>query len=153
MFLKISDVKVRELTISGINRRAFLLYFSTMTKMEYIQTGIIENLVENDDSQKRIPDIVSHPVLRVADTIEDILLGINSGSAALFVQGETQCYLFETTQIKARGIESSQNEVIIKGAKEAFTEKVIDNISLIRKKIKNENLIVETQNISKRSRQ
>ena len=78
--------------------------------------------------------------------------GINSGSAALFVEGDTQCYVFETTEIKSRGIESSQNEVIVKGAKEAFTEKIIDNISLIRKKIKNENLIVESTVISKRSR-
>ena len=59
------------------------------------------------------------------------------------MEGDTQCYLFETTNIRGRSIEKSDNEVIVKGAKEAFTEKVIDNISLIRKKIKNENLIVE----------
>ncbi len=41
---------------------------------------------------------------------------------------------------------------MLKGAKEAFNEKIIDNISLIRKKIKNENLIVESKIISKRSR-
>ena len=52
----------------------------------------------------------------------------------------------------AGAIQTSQNEVIVKGAKEAFNEKIIDNISLIRKKIKNENLIVESKIISKRSR-
>ena len=83
---------------------------------------------------RSIPDIVSHPLVQTADIIEDILLGINAGSAALFVEGENQCYLFETTEINGRGIESSQNEVIVKGAKEAFNEKVIDNIALIRKK-------------------
>ena len=146
------DVKVREFTIGSLNRRAFIIFLSTMTKVEYIQEGIIEDLVENTDSHKSIPDIVSHPIIQTADIIEDILLGINSGSAALFVEGENQCYLFETTQIISRGIQTSQNEVIVKGAKEAFTEKIIDNISLIRKKIKNENLIVESKIISKRSR-
>lgn len=146
------DVKVREFIISGLDRKAFIIYLSTMTKMQYIQTGIIKSLIENDDSNRKISEIVSHPILRTADNIEDILLGINAGSAALFAEGETQCYLFDTVQIKARGIEASLNEVIVKGAKEAFSEKVIDNISLIRKKIKNENLIIETRNISKRSR-
>ncbi|MEH6949158.1 spore germination protein [Bacillus sp. JJ634] len=146
------DVKVREITIGSLNRRAFIMYLSTMTKVDYIQKGIVEDLIENTDSHKYIPDIVSHSVLQTVEIIEDILLGINSGSAALFVEGETQCYLFETTEIKSRGIQSSQNEVIVKGAKEAFTEKLIDNISLIRKKIKNENLIVESKIISKRSR-
>ena len=42
--------------------------------------------------------------------------------------------------------------MIVKGAKEAFNEKVIDNIALIRKKIKNENLIVESKVITKRSK-
>jgi hypothetical protein len=145
------DVKVRELTIRTLNRRAFVIYLSTMTKMAYIQTGIVKSLLENTEPHQSIPNIVSHPILRTDDIIGDILEGINSGSAALFVDGEKQCYLFETTEIKARGIESSQNEVIVKGAKEAFNEKVIDNISLIRKKIKNENLIVEAKIVSKRS--
>ncbi|MEH7274345.1 spore germination protein, partial [Neobacillus vireti] len=84
--------------------------------------------------------------------IGDITEFITSGSTALFIDDDRQCYLFETTKIRGRSIEKSDNEVIVKGAKEAFNEKVIDNISLLRKKIKNENLIVETHAISKRSR-
>ena len=97
------DVKVREITIRSLNRRAFVIFLSTMTKVDYIQEGIIEDLVENADSHKSIPDIVSHPILQTADIIGDIVLGINSGSTALFVEGENQCFLFETTQIVSRG--------------------------------------------------
>lgn len=146
------DVKVREFSIGALHRRAFIIYLSTMTKVDYIQKGIVEDLIENTNVHKGVQEIVTHPVLKTIDNIEDILLGINSGSVALFVEDDTECYLFETTEIQSRGIQSSQNEVIVKGAKEAFTEKIIDNISLIRKKIKNENLIVEAKVISKRSR-
>lgn len=41
--------------------------------------------------------------------------------------------------------------MVIKGPKEAFTENISTNISLIRKRIKNQNLIVESNNTSKRS--
>ena len=93
-----------------------------MVKIEYIQEGIMEDLVENANSHRSIPDIVSHSIQQTADIIEDIVLAINAGSTALFVDGENQCYLFETTQVVSRGIESSQNEVILKGAKEAFNK-------------------------------
>ncbi len=36
------DVKVREFTIGSLNRRAFIIFLSTMTKIEYIQEGIVE---------------------------------------------------------------------------------------------------------------
>lgn len=146
------DVKIREFVISALGRKAFIIYITTMTNAEYIQTGIIEDLIEYADSGKAIPNMVSHPNLQTFEIIEDVLVGINSGSAALFVDGDQQCYLFDTTEVRSRGIESSQNEVIVKGAKEAFIEKLADNISLIRKKIKNENLMVEAKVISKRSR-
>ena len=49
------DVKVRELTIRSLNRRAFIIYLSTMTKLEYIQKGIIEKLVENTIAHQKHP--------------------------------------------------------------------------------------------------
>ena len=146
------DVSIREFTIRSLNRRAFIIYLATMTKVDYIQSGIMERLVENQDANRSIPDIVSSPVLKTAETIEDIVSAINLGSTALFVDGDMHCYLFGTTEIKSRGIEPSLNEVIVKGAKESFNEKAIDNVALIRKKIKNENLIVELMDLSKRTR-
>ena len=145
------DVKTSEFVIRSQGRKVFIVFISTMVKLEYIQSGIIERLVMNEDEHSSIQDIVSHPNISKKEKIADIVEAINSGSAALFVEGEDQCYLFETVEITARSIESSQNEVIIKGAKESFNEKVIDNIALIRKKIKNENLIVESKVIAKRS--
>ena len=84
--------------------------------------------------------------------IQDILQAINSGNTALIVEGDTQCYIFDTASIQSRSIEKPADEVIIKGSKEAFIEKASTNISLIRKKIKNESLVVEAMVISKRSR-
>ncbi|MCQ6277211.1 spore germination protein [Bacillus sp. V3B] len=146
------DVKIRELTLRSQNRRAFIIYLSTMANATDIQQGITEKLIQNEDQHQSIPDIVSHPFYKTATVIEDILQEINHGNTALIVEGDRQCYLFETTNIEGRGIEKSENEVIVKGPKESFNEKVITNIALIRKKIKNENLIVEAQVISKRSR-
>lgn len=146
------DVKVREFTILSLNRRAFIIYVSTMVDIKNMMDGIVEKLIENQVPSEKIQDIVSYPVQNTGSNIGEITEFITAGLTALFVEGDSDCYLFETTQIRGRGIEKSENEVIVKGAKESFNERVIDNIALIRKKIKSENLIVETQTIAKRSR-
>ncbi|WP_160725816.1 spore germination protein [Bacillus sp. USDA818B3_A] len=149
---KNTDVKVREFTVRALHRRAFIIYLSTMVDIQNIQEGIVEKLIRTEQPSGRIQDIVSYPVQKTITNIGQITEFITGGITALFIDGDEACYLFETTKTRGRGIEKSENEVIVKGAKEAFNEKVIDNIALIRKKIKNENLIVESQVVSKRSR-
>ena len=122
-----------------------------MAELTHIEVGIIKELIENEDPSGKIQNIASLPMQRTITKIGEIVQSINGGMTALFVEGDTDCYLFETTNIISRSIEKSQNEVIVKGAKEAFNEKVIDNISLIRKHIKNENLIIEAKVVAKRS--
>ncbi|WP_045519597.1 spore germination protein [Neobacillus niacini] len=146
------DVKVREFTITSLKRKGVIIFLSTMADIQAIMDSIVEPLIDNEHPSKKIPDIVSYPIASTASNIGEITEYITAGITALFVEGDDQCYLFETTKISGRSIEKSDNEVIVKGAKEAFNERVIDNISLIRKKIKNENLLVETKPISKRSR-
>jgi Bacillus/Clostridium GerA spore germination protein len=147
-----ADVKLREFTIQQLNKKAFLLYISTMADLQNIMEGIEGPLIDSEHPSTKIKDIVSYPIEKTSTNIGDITEFIAAGVTALFVDGDPDCYLFETTKIRGRSIEKSDNEVIVKGAKEAFNEKVIDNIALIRKKIKNENLLVQTQTISKRSR-
>lgn len=147
-----SDVKVREFTIPALNRRAFIIFVSTMVDLEHIKETIMEKLLGNDQRSTKIQDIVSFPMAKTATNIGEITELIAGGVTALFVEGDSECYLFETTKLHGRSIEKSDNEVIVKGAKEAFNENLIDNVALIRKKIKNENLIVESQNITKRSK-
>ena len=151
-FPKNTDVKVREFTIRSLNRRAFIIFISTMVDIKNVQDSIVEKLIENQAPSGKIQDLVSYPMEKTASNIGEITEYICSGITALFVDGDHQCYVFETTKTRGRGIEKTDNEVIVKGAKESFVEKVADNIALLRKKIKNENLIVETKIITKRSK-
>ncbi|MGG1674861.1 spore germination protein [Neobacillus sp. NRS-1170] len=151
-FPKNTDVKVREFTIRSLNRRAFIIFISTMVDIKNIQDSIVEKLIENQHPSGKIQDIISYPMEKTATNIGEITEYICGGVTALFVDGDQQCYVFETTKTRGRGIEKTDNEVIVKGAKESFNEKMVDNIALLRKKIKNENLIVETKIITKRSK-
>ncbi|MEH7014634.1 spore germination protein, partial [Neobacillus niacini] len=114
------DVKVREFTITSLKRKGFIIFLSTMTDIQAIMDSIEEPLIDNEHPSKKIPDIVSYPIASTASNIGEITEFITAGNTALFVDDDDQCYLFETTQIRGRPIEKSDNEVIVKGAKEAF---------------------------------
>src|SRR3954469_3140277 len=57
-----ADIKVREFTIRSINRRAFIIFISTMVDVQNIQEGIIEKLIRSEQSTENIQDIVSYPI-------------------------------------------------------------------------------------------
>ncbi|WP_404452403.1 spore germination protein [Virgibacillus necropolis] len=147
-----NDVKFRDLLIGEINKKAFILYINTIADTNVIEDQVISPLLRNQDKSKDIKNMISIQSISTKQKIEDILVEINKGNAALFVEGSDQAYIISASNFQGRGIEKAENEISLIGSKEAFNEKVMTNISLIRKKIKNENLVFETTTISKRSK-
>ncbi|WP_453994820.1 spore germination protein [Bacillus nitroreducens] len=146
-----SDVKIHEFTIGGINKKAAILFISTITSIDIVNEHILEPLLQNDDSSKQVQDLIEVQSFSKLQQINDIVNGINQGNTVLFVDGELNAYVIGTSNFQSRSVEKAESEVVLKGPKESFNEKVDTNISLIRKKIRSENLIVEHTTISKRS--
>lgn len=145
------DVKIRNIRISGLLRQAAILYIDTITDPKAIEDNIITPLLTNKDTTKEINEIITAQSITTKEVINEVLIEINKGNVALFVEGENQVYLLGATQFDGRSVEKTENENVVKGPKEAFNEKAATNISLIRKRTKNENLVVESLVISKRS--
>ncbi|HZG73051.1 MAG TPA: spore germination protein, partial [Chondromyces sp.] len=104
-----------------------------------------------NQSTREIKDIVTAQTVKTEAKVESILKDVNKGNTVLFVEGHPECFLLETANIQGRSIGKPENEITLVGPKESFIEKALTNISLIRKKIRNENLIVENMQVSKRS--
>ncbi|MFS0672254.1 spore germination protein [Ornithinibacillus sp. 179-J 7C1 HS] len=145
------DVILRDLLISGTDKKATILFINTITNTRVIDDYIITPLLQNNDPTKGINEIVTIQSIQENNNINDIVLKVNNGYAALFIEGESIAYLLDVAKFEGRSIERTENEKVVKGPNEAFTEKASTNISLIRKKIKSSNLVVESLIISKRS--
>src|SRR5699024_483180 len=65
--------------------------------------------------------------------------------------GDTKAYTMNVANFQSRDVEKSENEIVLKGSKEAFIEESTVNISLIRKHIRNENLVFESKHIGERT--
>jgi spore germination protein KA len=146
------DVKIRHIEISGIDQKACLLFISTISDTKLLEEQVIRPLQLNVDPNKKVEDILTAVDVQEKQIIQDLLMDINRGQAALFVDGHSEAYLINVSNFQGRSIDRAENEVVIKGPKEAFNEKAITNISLVRKKIKSESLIVEAVTITTRSK-
>ncbi len=84
--------------------------------------------------------------LRLEETIEDLL----SGSCALVFDGAA--VTFETKQPQSRGVEKSEMEKTVKGAKDSFTEVYRQNTALLRQRIRTTELKLAELTLGRRTR-
>ncbi|WP_068677620.1 spore germination protein [Oceanobacillus sp. Castelsardo] len=147
-----TDFTVRNLHIGGINKRAAIVFINTITDIQVINEFAIDPLIKNQEQNILIEDIITIQSMETKNTINDATLDINNGNAALIIEGESKVYILNASNFEGRSVEKPDNESVVKGPKEAFNEKVFTNISLVRKRIRDKNLIVESSIISKRSK-
>src|SRR5699024_3701926 len=117
-----------------------------------IENHVIRPLLKNKNTVKKISDILSVKSVTEEKQIKNVLTAVNNGSVVLFVDGLSLVYMIDVADFKERNIEKAENETVLKGPKEAFTEGVQTNLSLIRKKIKDENLMIETTTVGRRTK-
>ncbi len=67
---------------------------------------------------------------------QTVVTAITEGRTAILVDGETQAILCDTRGFVSRPVEKPQNEMTILGPKEAFTENIRTNVTLLRRILK-----------------
>ena len=70
-----------------------------------------------------------------------IVEAITEGRTAILIDGEAQAILCDTRGFVSRPVEKPQNEMTILGPKEAFTENLRTNVTLLRRILKRPDLI------------
>lgn len=146
-----SDVTIREIMIGGSNKKAALLYINTITNIDEINERIISPLLTNTDPLKQVQQIIATQQISTETVIKKIADAVNKGSCVLFINELKHALIIDTPKFESRSVEKTENENLVKGPKEAFTENASVNISLVRKRIKNPQLIFEKITVSKRS--
>jgi len=145
------DVMIRDLFLGGSTKKAFLLFINTISDTKIIEDSLLQPLLQNKDPLKNIEDIVCVSSIEEICTIGEAVQETNKGNTILFIEGSTSAYSFSTAKFLGRNIDKAEDEVTLKGPKEAFTETVMTNVNLVRKKIKDENLIFEAATVSERA--
>lgn len=132
-----------------------LIFISNLCDSSFISEYIIYPLIKDEDYTYNIKNmkekmLAANSVEEVKN-VEEAILSILSGNVVIipdFIEGIISV---EAKGFSKRAITSPVTESVIKGPREGFTESIMDNLSLIRRRIKNENFEVEKFILGKES--
>ncbi|MEC2073246.1 spore germination protein [Alkalihalophilus marmarensis] len=144
------DFVVRDIHIKGMDSRAALFFYATAVDLDKVEQSIISPLLTEEG--KDIRDIVSVEHISDVNDLLDVSEYIHQGYVIFLKEGSSNGLAFNVASYEHRGIEKAENEVLVKGPKEAFTESASVNLSLLRKRISNPHFIAEGMSVGVRSK-
>lgn len=128
--------------------KIMLVYMNGMADADLISDFIIKPLLKIDETEDvGLNDLREHYVEisedETSDDLTKIKQAIMDGMTILFMEGENQALILETRGYEKRSVSSAENEKVVRGPKEGFVESIRTNITLVRRIIKSNDLVVE----------
>jgi spore germination protein KA len=140
-FHETADLKERSLLYNQTSCK--LIYIDSLVDKKLIERNVIEPLL--DCKTEAPPElVVKNAEYKKSADLEVTLKSLLEGSCALFTEGENTVLLLPAPAGEDRAIQEPENEHIIKGAHDGFSENVNKNIFLLRRRVKNPSLRVKT---------
>lgn len=150
------DIDFRQLLIK--NNRLHLYYLNGMCDSKIIQDIIIallalnSNRVGKEDISKVIENQLAHFQVENKDNLDEIVDQLLSGLLVIFIEGEDNAYIIDTRDYPGRNPEEPDTERVIRGARDGFTENIVENTTLLRRRIRDERLRNEMLQVGERSK-
>jgi spore germination protein KA len=159
-----SDVMIREFDVIVGKKAipAFMVYYDGMVDRNIVNSDILlplmllSNLdIKSDDIRIDVyirSHLLTHNQIKEVKEFEQVLGEVNFGGCGIFVDGMNTAFTADVKGFEHRGVERPNTEMVIQGPQEGFTETIRVNTALIRKKLKDEDLIVEDTIVGERSK-
>lgn len=163
-----ADIIIREISIGKAHdQKMAIIYTDGLADGKVISNFILESVLFDaktvSDVDQRITDrqetiralkdliLTIGDIKEVAD-FESLYNSLLSGDAIILLDKYGQGIATSTRGWKDRSVTEPSSESIVRGPREAFTETLRTNTALIRRKIKNPNLWMETKQIGRVTR-
>ncbi len=142
--------------------RAALIYVEELTDPNIINSNVIKPLMQINDlgntgRKTGMARMIGQTVLTIGDiaevsSVDDAISELFSGRAVLFLEGENTALTIDTKGWDKRSVDVPPSEAVIRGPRECFIEDLKTNLSLLRRKIKNQALHVEMMTIGQKTK-
>lgn len=158
-----ADIVRRDLQCGGTGGVPGVLYFvDGLVDERQLEEGILRPLVGlNDasflrnveaDDQTVIDRLLIHSSISAVDTYQKAVESLLSGDAVLWLDQYASAFVISVRGGDKRSIEEPQTESILRGPRDGFTEHIRTNTALIRRRIKDPSLRIESIIIGERTR-
>jgi len=162
-----SDIVTREFTIGEDGKiKLGLLYTDGLVNTLFIQDIILKTLMVDirkanlntaASSKKKSFEILRDSVLSAGNVeefsdFENLFKYLLSGNAIILIDGYNQGFAIDSKGFEERGVTEPTSQTVVRGPKDSFSETLLTNTSLIRRRIKDPNLWIETRQIGLRTK-
>lgn len=150
------DIVVREFRVAG--RKTALIGIDGLIKDDVL-TWIMQSLFLLTDSQCQ-PDHIKS-VLKTAipyielsseNNIDELLYFVLSGSILLVIEGLKEVMVIDARTYPSRNPEEAEIERVVRGSRDGFTETIVFNTALVRRRVRDPKLRIEMKRVGKRSK-
>jgi len=157
-----SDYIGRKISPNGAGAPVlYVAYFDAMTNREAMDITIIKRLFDMDWAALPNGEASPYEALRdrgiasmdisESEDMFDILYFIHAGDTAVFIDGCERVIIVSSRGFPNRGIQGVETEIVVQGPRDAFSEVMRFNTALIRRRIRDNNLVVKQTKVGRRS--
>ncbi len=149
------DIISRELIIG--NRAAYLMFIDGFAKddlMYYVIQSlqrIDSKITDNSFIDTLIKQNIAYLETDIVDNIESARKSVLCGSIVFLIENEDRGIIVDAREYPARGPQEAETEKVTRGSKDGFVETIVFNTALIRRRVRDENLIFEMKSVGKKS--
>lgn len=158
------DFKVREFRVRVKDKiySAFMCFFDGMIDRTLVNSTILQPLMTlsvmpMDTEDQSVEEVIYNHLIpqnqiKKCKTYQEVVDEVNFGGIAIFIDSLAIAFTGDVKGWEHRTMEKPTSELNIRGPKEAFNEINRMNTALLRKTLKDENLIVEDVLVGTRSK-
>ncbi|MGE8203205.1 spore germination protein [Heyndrickxia sp. NPDC080065] len=153
-----SDIVIRKMMIAKKVKIA-VIYTDGLVDGVSINDFLLEGIIQNNDDDLGHPISAAHALHSIQEKMiaigeiksifkwDDLFLSLLSGETIILIDGAYEALSVSTVGGEKRQISEPGTETTIRGSREGFTETLRTNTSLIRRRIKNPNLWLESMKL------
>ena len=150
------DVVFREMNFGGIETGILFINGFTdssimteiLMRLTFIDQGEVSSEAMKSFFDKYIPHIQVEKVTALSEAINKVLTGMS----AFFFEGDSTVVLVDTRTYPSRNPDESSIERVVRGSRDGFTETLLTNVSLVRRRIRDPGLKYEIVQVGRRTR-
>jgi spore germination protein KA len=160
-----TDIIIREVRIGKDGDQIIaILYTDGLADKNIVSDFIMESMMLDNSlsgdvkgriqTSSNVMQILKDYTLTIGDihditAFENLYNALLSGDAVILIDGQTQGIVASARGWKDRGVTEPASENVVRGPREGFSETLRTNTALLRRKIKDPNLWLETKQIGR----
>ncbi|MCP8616757.1 spore germination protein [Salirhabdus salicampi] len=135
------------------------LYYVTGLCDTSVIVQLLRQIIDINDSESnkaKLKEVIKNrlvhqqvePVKKMDEVVDKLL----SGLIVIFIDGESEGFIVDVRQYPGRGPQEPDTEKVVRGSRDGYTENIIENTALTRRRIRDERLRHEILQIGERSK-